>query len=325
MSKIKKPRLGRGLESLISVPVVAHPGNSSNSDVIQEADALMSEGLSADVPPQSAHPHQLVWIDVDAIHPNPFQPRKHFDEKGINELARSIEQDGLMQPVVVRLAQDGVGYQIVAGERRWRAAKKVGLKSIPAILKALDERQMAEWALIENLQRKDLGILEKAEAFARLVDRFGLTHHEIAERVGVERSTISNTLRLLDLSSSIQDMIRSDLLTPGHARAVLSLSDDSAREALARKIVKESLSVRQAEALAQAESPEQGSQPISDRGGKTAGPAHLSDVQKQIEQQLGTRVILKPGKKKGSGVLQIHFFDLDQFDALIQRLGVQIE
>lgn len=262
-------------------------------------------------------------LSISAIEPNRHQPRQRFDPIAIRSLAQSILSEGVMQPIVVRpRAGKKKQFEIIAGERRWRAAQEAGLKEIPAVVRDISDEKAAEWALIENLQREDLNPIEKAEAFQRLGDQFGLSHSEIAKRVGLERSSVSNLLRLLYLSDFVRDMIRESLLSMGQARAIAGLEDPAQQRGLAERAVREGLSVRQVEAEAKR----------LQSGGATQSPSKtasvspvLSDMEKQIGQQLGTKVKIKTGRKKGAGTLSIEFYSLDQFDALMGRLDVKAD
>ncbi|MDH3584151.1 MAG: ParB/RepB/Spo0J family partition protein [Phycisphaerae bacterium] len=307
MSKTKRPRLGRGLNSLMSKTAPVEPP--------------ASRPKPRSTPAAASQDRHLEWVPLDAVEPNPFQPRRTFDPQSLADLAQSIRQAGLMQPVVLRpLADEPARYQLVAGERRWRAAREAELKTIPAIVRQLSDQQIAEWAVIENLQREDLDPIERAEAFARLASRFKLTHEQIAGQVGINRVSVTNTLRLLDLHNDIQDLIRHAQLSAGHGRALLAIQDPEAQRLLAGKSVSSGWSVRALEAavkqaLAGAD--------LSRK--KTRGrAAHLRDLERQIAHQLQTKVRLKPGRKKGSGTLSVDFFDLDQFDAILKRLGVNV-
>lgn len=325
-SKNKKPRLGRGLSSLVSmdpVPVAVEPESpaAAASESAVEAPASVESSEAAKLTISESVAGELVYLAVDELAPNPHQPREHFDEQALASLAESIRQDGLMQPVVVRQTAQSGRYELVAGERRWRAARLAELDQVPAIIRELTDRQMAEWALIENLQREDLDPIERAAAFRGLIDQFALSHDQVAGRVGVERSTITNYLRLLELSDQIQHAVRQGLLSAGHARALLGISDLEAREAVAQKAIAGGWSVRALESAVRklnvATSPE---------GPKrNSRAAHLSDLEKQIATQLQTKVHLKSGRSKGSGTLAIEFYSLDQFDELLQKLGVRID
>src|SRR5947207_15377709 len=208
----------------------------------------LGRGLSALLGTSDLETDQLREIDIERILPNSHQPRKSFDEDALNELANSIREHGLVQPIVVRPLEDGF-FQLIAGERRWRASQRVGLVKIPAIIRESGEHAALEIALIENLQREDLNPIEEAQAYERLINDFGLTQEEVARRVGKSRTTIANMLRLLRLPIEVQQWLRENRLTPGHAKALLSLSDLNAILDSARKIIEGSYSVRQAEVL----------------------------------------------------------------------------
>lgn len=323
----RKPRLGRGLSSLMTghAPVPAEP-----PPVVSSADAHPTGGSES---PSESDETILRYLPVDAVTTNPYQPRKNLNSEALASLAESIRRDGVMQPVIVRPAPGSVSgdaehFELVAGERRWRAAKGIGLETVPAIIRDLDDRQIAEWALIENLQREDLNPIDRAEAFRSLIEHFRLSHDQIAQQVGVDRSTVTNTLRLLSLHGDVRDMVRDGKLSGGHARAIVALVDSQQQLALARDTIQKALSVRQVEAAARrlmakiadptgAESPSAAKRP--------EGPAHLRDLEQQISHQLQVRVQIHPGRKKGSGSLSIQFQSLDEFDALMVRLGVEFE
>lgn len=321
--KTRPSRLGRGLSSLMATPVEVIVPDSKGTETentpkknIGRTD--QSESKAAAKPSID----QLNHLSVQAIKPNQHQPRQRFDPAKIRSLAESIKNDGLMQPIVVRPSAGAPNqYELIAGERRWRAAKEAGLEHVPALIREINDEKAAELALIENLQREDLNAIEKAEAFQRLGDQFGLTHTQIAERVGLERSSVSNLLRLLDLSEFVRDLVREKMLSMGQARAIAGLADASQQRALAERAVREGLSVRQVEQEAR-----RLQEPVASRTPSTpsASPV-LSDLEKQIGQQLGTRVKIKAGKKKGAGTMSIDFYSLDEFDALLSRLDVKAD
>ncbi len=268
----------------------------------------------------------LVYLSVTVLEPNRHQPRTHFDQAGLKRLADSIASEGVMQPIIARPSASGSGrYEVVAGERRWRAAQIAGLDKVPVIVRKLNDRQIAEWALIENLQREDLNPIERAEAFSRLIDQFGLSHEEAGKRVGMDRSSITNHLRLLTLAGPVKQLIIENLLSMGQARAIAGLSDVGQQVMLAERAVRKGLSVREVEAaVRKLTSP---SDPTASSGSKTPSgkAAYLVDLEKQMTEQLGTKVAIKPGRKKGTGSLIIDFYDLDQFDSLAQKLGVNMD
>lgn len=352
----KKPsRLGRGLSSLMaqSVPVeipqesaevddgtplvVETPTEASQASESEKEKQSVSAKDSTSTTGSSQGDQALQYIPLDKIHRNEDQPRQHFDESALKMLADSIASAGLMQPIVIRPLTNAPGeFQIVAGERRWRAAQQVKLQAIPAIVRTLDDQQTAEWALIENLQREDLNPIERARAFERLHEQFDLDHAEIAQRVGLERSTITNLLRLLNLSPTCQQYIQDGLLAMGHARAIAALGPPDLQDQLAGKTIREGLSVRKVEQLVKSfqntehlpnktgeQADSEGRPSGAGAAKKVVRDAYLADLEEQLSDQLKTRVRIRPGRKKHSGTLQIDFFTLDQFDDLVAKLGLK--
>ncbi len=344
MLDAKKPnrpsRLGRGLSSLLNTPVAVEPqaappaaaepertgdpGNTSSpSAPAKDAAGVTDHATAAASTSGTEAGEGLRYVPVAEIVPNRHQPRQHFDETALRTLAASIKRDGLMQPIVVRPTGGGEHpYELVAGERRWRAAQIAGLAVMPALVRELDERQTAELALIENLQREDLNAIERAEAFQRLAERFGLAHDEIADRVGLDRSTVANLIRLLGLAPAVQQLVRDDLLSMGQARALASVGDPAQQEALAKQAVREGMSVRDVEAAVR-----RATRPTEPKAApeKPDRASHFTDLQQSIGRQLGTRVAIAPGRKKGTGKLTIEFYSIDQFDNLIEKLGVRVD
>lgn len=321
-------RLGRGLGSLLSTPVqvdttpapVEHadsprPGAAATT----AAPTPTSPGSTAPAAPESVPEDgdRISMIAPDQIHPNPRQPRRHFDETALQSLADSIRTAGLMQPIVVRSDPAG-GYQIVAGERRWRAASRIGLERVPTIIRKLDDQRSAELALIENLQREDLNPIERATAFQQLIDDFGLLHQEIAECVGLERSTITNHLRLLELDDPTLDAVKAGTLTLGHAKALLGITNLARRQQLASAAIKRGWSVRELERRTR-----EAKQGVTPRPPARSLAPHLDDLQTRLGEHLGTKVAIQPGRNKNSGRLVIEFYGLDEFDGLMERLGLE--
>lgn len=266
----------------------------------------------------------LKSLPLDSLSPDPNQPRQRFDETALSELAESIRQDGLMQPILARPMPDGAGeslYQIVAGERRWRAAGRAGLAQVPVLVRSIDSEQTLALGLIENLQREDLNPIEKARAFRRLNQDHQLTHEQIADRVGLQRSSISNHLRLLDLHVNVLPLLEQGLLSMGVARPLLGLSDLELQPKLAERAVRESWSARQAEqAVRQANGLDT---PTTKT--KPAGRAVVEDLSRQLSQKLGTKVKVKRGRKAHTGTIELAFFSLDEFEGLLQRMDVTLE
>jgi ParB family chromosome partitioning protein len=258
--------------------------------------------------------HQFVEIPVARISANAYQPRRRFDPGKLSELASSIRESGLLQPVIVRRSSDG--FELVAGERRLRAAKEAGLGSVPAIVRNVSEDEMLELALVENVQREGLNPIELARAYALLAKKFGLTQDRIASRLSLSRPAVANTLRLLELPEAVREMVSAGRLSAGHARAVLSVADESARVALAREIMERGLSVREAEAAAG------GKRLPAPKGGTRAPreqPPHLRALEERLADCLGTRVRIVEGKRKGKIVIE--FYSNDDFERILEVVG----
>jgi len=277
----------------------------------------LGRGLGALIPPGAAEhrtPSGTGYreIPITAIRPNPYQPRDAFDEQALGALADSIREVGLLQPVLVRPAGDG--FELIAGERRWRAAQRVGLQTIPALVRETDDNTALEQALVENLQRDDLNPLEEAAAYQQLIEDFHLTHEQVASRMGKSRAAISNTLRLLQLPPSIQRALREGQLTMGHARALLGTPDRAFQEAMAKRIVKEDLSVRQVEEAVRARHDGAGSKRAAavEVPGRMR-PAGLAELEELLGDHLDTRVKVRLGAG-GKGTMTIDFAGLDDLE-----------
>ena len=296
----KKPAsgLGRGLAALLDEAVRSSTQQGQAAEPAEEGQRGVRE------------------IEVGRIRPNPAQPRVHFDEEAIAELAQSIAERGVLQPILVR--PDGENFQLVAGERRWRAAQKAQLHTLPAIVRDIDDSAAAEIALIENIQREDLNAIEEAEGYRKLIDRYGHTQEQLAKLVHKSRSHVTNLLRLLDLPAAVkQSLLRSDI-SMGHARAIATAAGP---EDLLREILEKGLSVRQAEALAKrarpgiAEAIARGSA----RRAKQASDADLAALERQLGDMLGLKV--KVAHDGRSGTVTLHYSSLDQLDMICQRLS----
>ena len=310
-------KLGRGLGSLISSPVQVEvpPQISPRAVEAIKGPANLTPVVTPDAKAQApiVRPHEAVdpsnqvqLIPINQIRPNPKQPRQHFDPAALEALASSIRTSGLMQPIVVRPAAGlDSAYQLIAGERRWRAAQIVGLATIPAVVRDVDDRTAAEFSLVENLQREDLNPIERAEAFARLINEFHFTHQEIAQRVGLDRTSITNHLRLNELDADTKIAMQQGALSMGQAKALLAITNNGARTRLAGMAVREGWSVRETErqarqaieagaAFAQASST---GGPAKSGGGGVGGIApHMADLQKRLGAHLGTRERVQPGR-----------------------------
>lgn len=300
----RRSGLGKGLSSLI--PQAEHAAVDGDAPVLTE-------------------------IAVGAISPNPHQPRVHFDEESLAELAASISQIGVLQPVLVRRVDDG--YQLIAGERRWRAAKRAGLAAVPAVVRTTDDISSVEQALVENLHRQDLTALEEAAAYLQLIEDFELTHDDVAKRVGKSRSAVTNTLRLLGLPPEVQRLLADGKLSAGHARALLATPDRARQEELARLVVEEGWSVRATEdavrgggAAAETE-PSEPASPAAPRPVDGAGltsatrlrPPGLLELEQLLADHLDTRVGVQMGAKRGK--VTIDFADLEDLERIYRRIA----
>jgi ParB family transcriptional regulator, chromosome partitioning protein len=279
----------------------------------------LGRGLSALIPgaPESGEASGLLEVPVNAVSPNPKQPRTRFDDEAIGSLASSIREVGILQPIVVRKA--GAGYELIAGERRLRAAKLAGLATIPVVVRDTDDADTLREALIENIHREDLGPIEMAEAFRQLLEELGLKQEELAERVGVSRSHIANTIRLLQLPIDVQQLLTDGKLQAGHARALLSLGDGEAQNTLALRTVAEDLTVRDVEDLVRryVDGP-----PEKPAKAEVTDPpptdTTMSEVEELLSEQLATRVQIQMGKKRGRVVIE--FGSADDLDRIVSEI-----
>ncbi|MFO7947730.1 MAG: ParB/RepB/Spo0J family partition protein [Armatimonadota bacterium] len=280
----------------------------------------LSELLSGDSPP---HSRTVVEIPLDEIQPNPNQPRREMHEERLEELAASIEEHGILQPILVR--RRAGTYELVAGERRWRAAQKVGLDTISCLVQDIDDRTSLQIALIENLQRDDLNDIELASGYRQLLDDFGLTQEELAQRIGKSRSAVTNTLRLLELPEEIQEAIRNGQISAGHGRALLALAaEPDEMQQLAQRITQEDLSVRQVEQMVREisepetiETEEEDAQPPTVRQ-KQEKDVLLADAEERLQTALATKVNIKPRSK--GGMIQIQYFDDEDLSRLVETI-----
>ena len=286
MAKPESRRLGKGLGALLG--------------------EYLEEPTSGEIP--------IRELDVGRIRPNPFQPRRQFQDDSLDELEASIRENGLLQPLVVR--PSGPDFELVAGERRWRVLTRLGWEKVPTVVRPLSDEQMLVMALVENLQREDLGPLEEAVGYQQLIDGFGLTQKAVARRVGRERSTVANALRLLTLPPEVRDLVSQGALTAGHARAVLSVDGEAEQIALAREVVSRGLSVREAEALAR-----RGRKP--EKRGEKRGRHSEDPVARKaavlLSRAYGTDVKVSL-KSKTSGEIRIPFRDPDDFERVTREL-----
>jgi ParB family chromosome partitioning protein len=275
----------------------------------------LGRGLEALIPKGEEDRTGFAIIPVERVSANPHQPRSVFDEEALASLAASIVEVGILQPIIVREAEEG-SYTLVAGERRWRAARKVGLKEIPAIIRESDDRSLLTEALVENLQREDLSPLEEATAYQELLEDFGLTHEEVGNRVGKSRSAITNSLRLLLLPAAIQGKLERGELSAGHARALLGLDDRKFAEHIAERAVKEGWSVRQVEDAVRARNQAVGDH-ATGRRVEVPRPAAIVELEKRLRDRLSTRVKIKYANDRGK--LVINFTSLDDLERIYRQ------
>jgi len=277
----------------------------------------LGKGLDALIPAGEAKPSGsgggVTQITVDLIQRNPRQPREKFDIEELENLAASIREHGVIQPLIVSPGKNGV-YILIAGERRLQASRKAGLKTVPVVIRTATDQQMLELALIENVQRADLNPIEEAEAYQHLAREFKFSHEKIAERVGKSRVAVTNTMRLLDASAAVKQALVDGRITEGHARAMLALNSAKAQEALLNQVINLDLSVRQTEALAGKYSGKK--TPSGKRANKSAD---VSDVERRLRAGLGTKVTLKHGKK--GGTVTIYYYSDEELDSLLEKLA----
>ncbi|MBL8964575.1 MAG: ParB/RepB/Spo0J family partition protein [Phycisphaeraceae bacterium] len=302
---IKVKRLGRGLSGLLG----------------------QSAPVSLDLPtkPTDLEQNQVKNIKISELIANKSQPRDFFDEQSLDELSSSIRQHGVIQPIIVRPIQGG--FQVIAGERRWRAAVKAGLDSIPAIVRDVSDQESAEWALVENLQREDLAPMERARAFSRLSKDFGLSHAQIADRVGMDRSTVVNFVRLIELEPEIQDLLNAGKLSAGHGRAILAAPPGPGRIAMARDAAVGEWSVRRLErassAMARSRRPREQPTAAPGSGLNPGSEAVVIDLERRIGEYLGTKVSIRRDLRGESGRLVVEYYTHDQFEGILRRMGFE--
>ncbi|MFN4263459.1 MAG: ParB/RepB/Spo0J family partition protein [Thioalkalivibrionaceae bacterium] len=318
----KRPGLGRGLDALLSRTTNATTPQKSGMPA--SAVSASDDRAVDDARPQA----DLHHLPVEAIARNPWQPRRHIDDAALEELATSIRNHGVVQPIAVRrtpaarLSSDQPPYELIAGERRWRAAQRLGLKTIPAVIHDIDDRDAAAVALIENIQREDLNPLEESQALHRLIEEFGLTHQAVADAIGRSRAAVTNLLRLMQLAPRVQAMLRDREIEMGHARALLGLPEND-QPALAERAVLRGWNVRQIEAAVRERLATQGEnpQPTLPKDSPAAPGTDHRDLERRLAERLGAATKIRPGSK-GRGKIVIEYNSLDELDGLIERIGV---
>lgn len=253
-------------------------------------------------------------LDINKIKPNKKQPRKYFDEDKIAMLAESIKEHGMIQPIIVQ--KEDEDYSIVAGERRWRAAKKANLKEVPVIIMDITESAVLEISLIENIQRQDLNPIEEANAYKRLIDDFKLTQEELSKKIGKSRTSISNTMRLTNLDERVQEFLVEEILSEGHGRAILAIENKDDQYKLAQKVVDENLNVRETESLAS------NFYKVRPVARKLRLDPYYKDVEKRLAKSIGTKVSLKP-KARNKGKIEIEYYSMDDLNRILEHLKLE--
>jgi ParB family chromosome partitioning protein len=314
--QMAKQALGRGLGALM--------GGISGKSPAAPAAQPQTPAVQAPAPGKSTPGEQVQRIPVAQIKPCPLQPRKDFGADALQELAASIREQGVLQPLVVRMANGG--YELIAGERRWRAAQLAGLTELPVLVREADDRKVLELALIENLQRENLNAIEEALGYSRLIKDFSLTQEEAATKVGKNRVTVANLLRLLQLPSEVQNYVRSSLLSFGHARAILGIGHIESQKQLAEEVIRDGLSVRETEQLVN-ERNQRTSARIINSSLATKPPTtpdvHVAALQSKLQDRFGTKVSVK--YRKGKGAVEIRFFDDDDLERIMEIVGVKMD
>ncbi len=317
---MSRNRLGRGLSSIIN-PQTARPAPTAGGQASSTGITPPRHAHSDAPPPADTHGARssatdgLLEIPLDSIRPNRHQPRQRIEQAALEALAASIREAGVVQPVLVRRERDDM-YELIAGERRWRAARIAGLTSIPAIVRDSSPATALELALIENLQREDLSALERAAAYQAYLEHFGGTVEELARRLGESRANVANYLRLLGLPKQVQELLATGDLTMGHARALLALDDTQQQVRLATLAVRRRLSVREVEARVK----RAGDRTTSPPPAVSSSKRHIDELQRKLSQALGLPVRIQPGRRKNAGRVVIQYNSLEEFDRIAERL-----
>jgi ParB family chromosome partitioning protein len=312
-----KPALGRGLGALLGGnPPAARP-------LVPAAAPLTATELPA--APSSDEGEQVRRVALERVRPCPFQPRKEFAPEALQELADSIKEQGIIQPLIVREKPDG--FEIIAGERRWRAAQLAGLREIPVLVREADDRAVLELALIENLQRENLNPIEEAQGYAELIGTFQLRQEDVSSKVGKSRAVVANALRLLKLPADVQTQVRDGRLSVGHAKVILGLTGADEQKLAAERVLKDSLNVRQTEELVTRLQARAGQGSAPGRNGGHSVPVvpdvHVANLEGKLRERFGTKVQLR--YRAGKGALDIRFYSDDELERILQIMGVGIE
>jgi ParB family chromosome partitioning protein len=317
---MSKPALGRGLGALISGTATSPRPNPAPIPASPAAAASVAPPAPVTAPAPEDNRERVLRVPLTRIRPCPFQPRKDFAPEALKELADSIREQGIVQPLIVREQPDHL--ELIAGERRWRAAQIVGLTEVPVILRVADDAAVLELALIENLQRENLNAIEEALGYSKLMSEFKLTQELVATKVGKSRAVVANALRLLRLPDEVQTFVRDGRISVGHAKVILGLEREELQKMAADRIIRESLNVRQTEVLVlglEADKP----MPKGTTFRPAGKDSHVASLENRIRERVGTKVNLRYAKGKGS--VQIAFFSDDELERILQILGVKVD
>lgn len=317
-----KPVLGRGLGALLGGAGAAKPAPATPAAA--PASPAAAPAASAPVPAPVVPAGETVRkVPLSEIHPCAFQPRKDFAPEAIQDLAASIKEQGIVQPLLVRKSADG--FELIAGERRWRAAQIVGLSEVPVIVREATDEQLIELALIENLQRENLNAIEEALGYNQLLGQFGLTQEQVSMKVGKSRAAVANALRLLKLAPELQGYLRHGQLSVGHAKVILGLVIEAEQKLAAERIIKDGLSVRETEEMVAVMLGKSSASEGVRHSAKKTPPkdAHVADLERKLQERFGTRVALK--YKAGKGSVEIRFFNDDDLERVLQVAGIQMD
>lgn len=307
-----KPALGRGLGALLGS--ATEPPQPLTQTVQRVEPAQVSE-------PERAPGERVQHVPLNRIRPSPLQPRKDFSEETLRELADSIRERGVLQPLIVRPKDDY--FELITGERRWRAAQLLGLTEVPVIVRDADDRTVLELSLIENLQRENLNPIEEAQGYAQLIGLFNLTQDDVAARVGKSRAAVANALRLLKLAPEIQNYVRDGRLSVGHAKAILGLTDEKLQLQIAQRAIKEALTVRQIERIVAHLQLHQGLRTRKKAASAKPSDAHLSELETRLRERFGTKVNVH--YHEGKGYVEIHFYSDADLERILQIAGVSVD
>ncbi len=320
----KKKALGRGLGSLLGGASGAS-ANPLNQNMQVESSKSLAASASVSTNTQSApvavapvDPESKVWkVAIDKLQSGEYQPRQHFDKEALQELAQSIRENGILQPIVARRTKSGK-LEIIAGERRWRASQLAGLHEVPVLLRDYDDKQALELAIVENIQREDLNPIEEAEGYSRLISEFKLSQQQVAEKVGRDRATVANAVRLLSLPEQVKEMISANDLSVGHAKVLLSLQDMRKQIELAKKVVNEKIAVRKLEKLVQSANKGEELEVPSVASANAVKDRLVASMAEELQKLLGTKVSIDYSDAKGK--ISIHFYSDDELSNIADRL-----